>query len=233
MQTGPFLLAATERKITGNMEEKICKECGHLFEIYHIYAPSYCLDCSPKDGPFWKIVRQKQAANGLYSCSKCKEYKPANEFYNSKHGKFGKHHYCKICHRGSHDPVSTKQYHKERAYRLKLHYVKEAGDKCQRCGYNEFIAALDFHHINRDEKEYHPQKVINNGNHEMAQAELDKCILLCANCHRGYEGGFWKADFAKRDGLGWTIKQGSVVKTNYDEAGQLSEKHRYSQMSLV
>jgi len=33
----------------------------------------------------------------MKKCSKCKDIKHIDEFYNSKNGKFGKHHYCKIC----------------------------------------------------------------------------------------------------------------------------------------
>jgi hypothetical protein len=128
---------------------------------------------------------------------------------------------------------ADREHNNKRNRQLVSHYVEQAGGCCQKCGYKEFISALDFHHINRHEKEYHPTYVIINNDHKKAARELDKCVLLCANCHRGYEAGHWKAEFVKRDGLGWTIKRGSIVKTSYDEVGGLPDKYKYSQMSLI
>lgn len=179
------------------------------------------------------LDRQKKYDEGLHWCSNCKEYKPAEQFNNHRNGKFGKHHYCKVCHRARRDQGKQKQSMNQRNRTLSAYYVKEAGGCCQKCGYKEFIPALDFHHINRHEKEYRPKAIIISNNHELTRRELDKCVLLCANCHRGYESGFWKAEFVKRDGLGWTIKRGSITKTEYDEFEGLPDKYRYSQMSLV
>jgi hypothetical protein len=47
------------------------------------------------------------------------------------------------------------------------------------------MSALDFHHINPDEKEFEIDiRKFSNTNLEDLQKEIDKCILLCANCHR-------------------------------------------------
>lgn len=47
------------------------------------------------------------------------------------------------------------------------------------------MAALEFHHINPDEKEFQiDMRHFSNNSLEKLQTELDKCILLCANCHR-------------------------------------------------
>jgi 5-methylcytosine-specific restriction endonuclease McrA len=60
-------------------------------------------------------------------------------------------------------------------------YVDYKGGCCQVCGYNKCLGALEFHHTNPTQKDFvisskHKIKNINN--------ELDKCILLCSNCHR-------------------------------------------------
>ena len=57
---------------------------------------------------------------------------------------------------------------------------------CSHCGYNEKAVALDFHHENREDK------IINVSSHwktswvqfEKMKKEMEKCIILCANCHR-------------------------------------------------
>ena len=57
---------------------------------------------------------------------------------------------------------------------------------CAHCGYNKEAVALDFHHINRDDK------IINVSSHwktswvqfEKMKKEMKKCGILCSNCHR-------------------------------------------------
>ena len=54
--------------------------------------------------------------------------------------------------------------------------------KCEICGYNKCIGALDFHHTNPEEKE----RGIGNlkiGTTKKLDAELSKCTVLCKNCH--------------------------------------------------
>ena len=57
------------------------------------------------------------------------------------------------------------------------------GDKCQLCGYNKCIKALEFHHINPEEKDFTFDKA-KSKSWETTNLELQKCILVCANCHR-------------------------------------------------
>lgn len=57
------------------------------------------------------------------------------------------------------------------------------GGKCKRCGLESIIMDIyDFHH-NTDEKETEITKILNKS-FERIKKELEKCILLCANCHR-------------------------------------------------
>lgn len=66
---------------------------------------------------------------------------------------------------------------------LKEKLVKYKGGKCEICGYDKCITALEFHHINPNEKEFGigSMKVLS---FEKCKKEVDKCILVCANCHR-------------------------------------------------
>jgi hypothetical protein len=55
------------------------------------------------------------------------------------------------------------------------------------CGESE-IACLDFHHINPAEKDFHMTKV-GSVSSARIQAEILKCVVLCANCHRKGHAG--------------------------------------------
>lgn len=67
--------------------------------------------------------------------------------------------------------------------RLKERAVYVMGGKCQCCGYDKCIQALEFHHINPNEKEFSFGSNTNRSWKD-TRKELQKCILLCANCHR-------------------------------------------------
>ena len=67
--------------------------------------------------------------------------------------------------------------------------VESKGGKCQICGYNRCIAALEFHHVDPTQKLFGIRCAGNTMSWEKMRAELDKCVLLCANCHREVEAG--------------------------------------------
>ena len=68
--------------------------------------------------------------------------------------------------------------------KVKQWALEYKGNACSRCGYNKCSAALDFHHINMDEKEFNLSARDLKLHWPSIQKELDKCELLCANCHR-------------------------------------------------
>lgn len=70
---------------------------------------------------------------------------------------------------------------KIRRRELKLKAVEYKGGKCFVCGYNRCVGALDFHHLDPKEKDFTISG--NSGKWENLQRELDKCVLLCKNCH--------------------------------------------------
>lgn len=54
---------------------------------------------------------------------------------------------------------------------------------CAICGYNECTAALDFHHVNPKDKKFPLTLNDMNRSSKNIVKELNKCILLCKNCH--------------------------------------------------
>lgn len=75
------------------------------------------------------------------------------------------------------------QYVKKSRDLRKEDIVYVMGGKCQRCGYDKSIHALECHHLNPLEKEFAFNKAKSVG-WETVRNELKKCTLLCANCHR-------------------------------------------------
>ena len=65
--------------------------------------------------------------------------------------------------------------------RKKIQLVEYKGGKCEKCGYNKSIAVLQFHHLDPNEKDF----TISGKSYsfERLKKEVDKCIMVCANCH--------------------------------------------------
>jgi 5-methylcytosine-specific restriction endonuclease McrA len=63
------------------------------------------------------------------------------------------------------------------------------GGKCVICGYSKCYRALDFHHLNPSEKKFGISYAGHYRSWAEMQEELDKCILVCSNCHREIEEG--------------------------------------------
>ncbi|MDO8435975.1 MAG: HNH endonuclease signature motif containing protein [bacterium] len=76
----------------------------------------------------------------------------------------------------------------KRRRKIKTLAIEYRGGQCQICGYNKYQGALDLHHIN-GKKEFGIADKGYTRSWKKIKAELDKCILVCANCHREIEGG--------------------------------------------
>lgn len=66
--------------------------------------------------------------------------------------------------------------------RKKRKLIDYKGGKCERCGLeSEVNGVYVFHHRNPEEKEFRISGVQNS--FEACRVEVDKCDLLCQNCH--------------------------------------------------
>ena len=65
---------------------------------------------------------------------------------------------------------------------MKVLLVEYKGGKCEVCGYNKCVAALEFHHPDPTVKE--GGIIGTTASLDRQKEEADKCNLLCANCHR-------------------------------------------------
>ena len=80
---------------------------------------------------------------------------------------------------------NTYEYQVMRSLKRKTHLSNLRGGSCEICGYNKNLAALEFHHIDRTTKESQlDSRTLSNSNMKWIMSEFEKCMVLCANCHR-------------------------------------------------
>lgn len=66
--------------------------------------------------------------------------------------------------------------------RTKIKLVNYKGGKCEKCGYDKCVDALEFHHKLPNEKDFTISG--KSWSFEKLKNEVDKCILVCSNCHK-------------------------------------------------
>lgn len=77
----------------------------------------------------------------------------------------------------------------ERRRKVKRILLEEAGGRCSRCGYDRFVGALHFHHLDASQKSFGLAEKGATIAIATVRAEAAKCIVLCANCHAEVEHG--------------------------------------------
>ena len=81
---------------------------------------------------------------------------------------------------------------------LKQLAVDFLGGECEKCGYDDCLASLDFHHIDSNEKDFNIARKATKWSDIVL--EVQKCMLLCANCHREFHYGEWEISDVRNDG---------------------------------
>lgn len=112
----------------------------------------------------------------MKKCSLCKELKQSTEFYEKSDRKTGGH-CCKKC---------FNNYCLDRWRKRKVEAIVYKGSCCERCKieYPKFDACIfDFHHKDPKQKDVSWNK-LRLRSWDKIVLELDKCSLVCANCHR-------------------------------------------------
>lgn len=78
---------------------------------------------------------------------------------------------------------------KRRRDKIKELSIEYKGGKCCICGYNKCHSALEFHHLDPEAKDFGIGAHGYTRSWEEVKKELNKCILVCANCHRELHSG--------------------------------------------
>lgn len=135
----------------------------------------------------------------MKTCSKCGNKKRPNQFY-VKDGRTGKlHAQCKGCyqlHRQTYYSAHYRKYREDylkrarlRREKLKAEFRKKMTDylsdkTCVTCGESD-IRVLELDHINPAKKSFTVSQAVKlERNWDEVISELEKCQILCANCHR-------------------------------------------------
>jgi len=72
----------------------------------------------------------------------------------------------------------------------KARAVEYKGGECERCGYHKYHGSLAFHHVDPSSKDPNFNSM-NLWKWDRIKEEIDKCMLLCTNCHQELHGGVW------------------------------------------
>lgn len=109
-------------------------------------------------------------------CSKCGIEKEESEFHKNgfRSGKQQYRGYCKACA----NKIETERYRDRR------NLAESFKTKCEKCG-EDRIYVLDFHHKNPEEKEFTIGRNEINSEERIIK-EIQKCVVLCSNCHRAF-----------------------------------------------
>ena len=181
-------------KMTPLDNNMICRKCGGAFSRFYLLEGKrrnacqrkYCFECSPigkHNTKKLETISVESVVKSTSTCSRCKRVLDISKFYirPNKNGRL--HSICKDC-----GNILTK----ERQKALKLKAILYKGGECVQCGYNKSPAALDFHHKDPKEKSFTISSRATAA-FSIIRAELDKCILLCSNCHREEHGKKYKS----------------------------------------
>ena len=104
-------------------------------------------------------------------CSMCKSYLPKKDFSKCQLDGWRGCRKCNI----------NYQLNKQRIKKKKA--IEYLGGKCVKCNHKGHYASFQFHHVNPKEKE-RTWFNLRNLTWERIVLELDKCIVLCNNCHK-------------------------------------------------
>lgn len=138
----------------------------------------------------------------MKQCTKCLETKPVEEFAFRSKVKGTRKSHCKVCVSASDRAAYTGDRAEKIRARAKAHKANliqrlwdyKQGMKCFDCG-NKDPRVFEFDHLPEFEKSKDISAMVRDGHSwESIRAEIAKCDIVCANCHRirTYERGGWR-----------------------------------------
>lgn len=150
----------------------------------------------PANYPCWTQEDKRRLFQGLLQCVTCKQIRSLSQFTKENKRRTGTHRTCKKC-------ISNRR--REKWKTRKNLYVQHLGGNCQNCGYKQCLSPLQFHHVVSESKEHTLSKIIMHESREQdVLTELNKCCVLCSNCHDAFHADELELEFKKQT-FGWTV----------------------------
>ncbi len=135
----------------------------------------------------------------MKTCTTCGETKPLSEYYNDRRASDDKVSRCAACCYGAYKDWRARNREKNlsknsRAQAKRATFLRDAKDRpCDRCGGRFPPIVMDFHHRDPATKEFDVSRA--GRSYAKLAAEVAKCDVLCANCHRmEHSDGVWSGD---------------------------------------
>ena len=130
----------------------------------------------------------------MKQCTQCRETKDISEF--ASHPTQGTQSCCKLCQRAvSAEWYKNNKKRQQKNVQLNKQRLKECLVEhkrrlsCSVCSESESIC-LDFHHLDPKEKDFNIAEASFNGKGwSTILKEINKCVVLCSNCHRKVHAG--------------------------------------------
>jgi|DEB0MinimDraft_4_1074332.scaffolds.fasta_scaffold21582_2 hypothetical protein len=124
----------------------------------------------------------------MKTCKTCKESKKESQFPVNGNGLRTE---CKLCHSARYRAIyqndpNIREKHRKRRKERKA-FLNSLKEPCVICGESDPVV-IDFHHIDPSTKTAGVTDLRNCKN-ETIIAEVQKCVCLCANCHRRVHAG--------------------------------------------
>lgn len=154
-----------------------CKKCNKNFSSSvtiegkrrNLKNRKYCLECSPFDRHNTKRLEYSHNENIIRKCRFCEK-----EIIRNGNGKGN---YCWTC--------TNRKSRQKKISRIQ----SLTGNACWICGYDKCWQALDFHHVNPEDKLFCLTIRELQYSWEKIELEIKKCVLLCCRCHREVHSG--------------------------------------------
>lgn len=155
------------------MNESILKELAS--QGLSTYKIANQMNCAQTTIRYWLKKFNLKTTERLSNCKNCsKELNGSKKLYCSR--------VCKNTQ--SNQKFNSYKSQQQRGRKRKLNLIKMKGGCCELCGYSKNSAALQFHHEDPTKKEHGLDiRKLSNSTWESCVSELEKCKLLCANCH--------------------------------------------------
>lgn len=138
----------------------------------------------------------------MKTCNRCSISKDESAFYKAAKTKDGLQHACKECCKPMHRAYNARAFESRKSKRMEyqqtngLRYnVWKAQQKCALCE-ESTPCCLDLHHLDPAQKEVTISNVVQYWSWKRLKMEIDKCIVVCSNCHRKIHAGMIHLDVA-------------------------------------